>query len=213
MPKWATMAALVLIALALVPLACIARARAVKTPNPQWHVFPDMDNQLRFANQQPNPLFADGRSMRPPVPGTVPRGGLTDDGWLHRGVVGDDWATGFPIEITATTLSRGRERYDVFCAPCHGLSGYGDGPVAKRAENLQEGTWVQPSSFHTELVRGRPLGHLFNSITNGIRNMPAYGPQISPEDRWAIVAYARALQRSQYARVEDVPAELRPNLR
>jgi mono/diheme cytochrome c family protein len=172
-----------------------------------------MDRQDNVRGQKANPLFADGRAMRPPVAGTVARGELREDGWLYRGVVGDDWAAGFPVEVTASTLSRGRERYEVFCTPCHGMSGYGDGIVAKRAENLQEGTWVPPSSFHTDLVRTRPVGHLYNSITNGIRNMPAYGSQIPVEDRWAIVAYVRALQRSQNARIEDVPEELRPNLR
>jgi hypothetical protein len=93
------------------------------------------------------------------------------------------------------------------------LAGYGDGMVAKRADELMEATWVPPSSFHTELVRSRPVGHLYNTITNGIRNMPAYGPQIPEHDRWAIVAYVRALQLSQNADVSDVPAELRSSLR
>jgi mono/diheme cytochrome c family protein len=110
-------------------------------------------------------------------------------------------------------LRRGQERYDIYCSPCHGLAGYGDGMVAMRAEGLQEGTWTPPSSIHTELVRSRAPGHLYNTITNGIRNMPAYGPQISVEDRWAIVAYVEALQRSQAATVEDVPMELRASLR
>jgi mono/diheme cytochrome c family protein len=102
---------------------------------------------------------------------------------------------------------------DIYCSPCHGLAGYGDGMVAKRAEELQEGTWTPPSSMHSDLIRVRPAGQLFNTITNGIRNMPAYGQQISVEDRWAIVAYVRALQRSQAATVEDVPRDLRTSLR
>lgn len=213
MPRWVLLASLVIVAAATVPFACFARARAVKTPKPQWHLFYDMDRQDHARGQKINPLFADGRAMRPPVAGTVARGELMEDGWLFRGVSGEDWAVEFPVEVTAATLSRGQERYEVFCTPCHGLSGYGDGIVAKRAEGLQEGTWVPPSSFHTELVRTRPVGHLYNSITNGIRNMPGYGAQIAVEDRWAIVAYVRALQRSQNARIEDVPEELRPNLR
>ncbi|MEZ4648565.1 MAG: cytochrome c [Candidatus Eisenbacteria bacterium] len=87
------------------------------------------------------------------------------------------------------------------------------GTVAVRAQELQEPKWVPPASFHTELVRSRPVGHIFNTITNGIRNMPAYGPQIEPADRWAIVAYVRALQKSQNATLEDVPADVRPSLR
>ena len=88
-----------------------------------------------------------------------------------------------------------------------------DGPVAKRADALQEGTWTPPSSYHTDLIRSRPVGQLFNTITNGIRNMPGYAAQIPVADRWAIVAYVRALQRSQDASVADVPAELQRQLR
>ena len=85
--------------------------------------------------------------------------------------------------------------------------------VAKRADELLEGTWTPPTSFHSELLRERPVGHLFNTISNGIRNMPAYGPQIPVDDRWAIVAYVRALQRSQNATVDDVPPDIRAQLR
>ena len=110
-------------------------------------------------------------------------------------------------------LQRGHERYDVYCSPCHGLAGFGDGMVAKRADELQEGTWTPPASFHTALVRERSVGQLFNTISNGVRNMPAYGPQIPIQDRWAIVAYVRALQRSQNATVDDVPPDIRAQLR
>jgi mono/diheme cytochrome c family protein len=96
--------------------------------------------------------------------------------------------------VTESLVRRGQNRFDIFCAPCHGLDGYGDGPVAKRADALQEGTWVPPSSYHTDLVRQRPVGFIFNTITHGIRNMPAYGPQIPVADRWAIVSYVRELR-------------------
>ena len=145
--------------------------------------------------------------------GTVARGELNGDDAYYRGTGGEDWIETLPIPVTMQLMERGRERFDVFCAPCHGLAGAGDGMVAKRAEELQEGTWTPPASFHSELVRGRADGHLFNTITNGIRNMPAYAPQIPVEDRWAIVAYIRALQRSQGAPLEDVPADLRAQLR
>jgi mono/diheme cytochrome c family protein len=110
-------------------------------------------------------------------------------------------------------LLRGQERFNIYCSPCHGLTGAGDGLVSRRADALQEGTWVPPLTFHGDQVRGRPVGHLFNTITHGIRNMPAYGAQIPAEDRWAIVAYVRALQRSQNATVADVPPDLRAGLR
>jgi mono/diheme cytochrome c family protein len=132
---------------------------------------------------------------------------------MASGKIGEDWVAAVPIEVDREVLQRGRERYDIYCSPCHGLVGSGDGMVAKRADELQEGTWTPPTSFHSELLRGRPDGHLFNTISNGIRNMPAYGSQISVEDRWAIVAYVRALQRSQNATVEDVPPEIRAQLR
>jgi mono/diheme cytochrome c family protein len=117
------------------------------------------------------------------------------------------------VAVSEALMRRGQERWEVFCTPCHGSAGYGDGPVARRADRLQEGTWTPPSSLHTDLVRSRPAGYLFNTVTNGVRNMPAYGSQIPVHDRWAIVAYMRALQRSQNATVADVPVELRQQLR
>ena len=212
-PRWLTYLVVLMVVLSWVPLALILRARQVKSPNPRIHIVQDMDNQPKFGPQSRNRLFADRRAMRPPVEGAVARGALREDDGLYRGAVGGVWVEPIPVPVTDQLLRRGRERYDIYCAPCHGLAGYGDGMVAKRADALQEGTWTPPASFHSELVRGRPVGHLYNSITNGIRNMPAYGPQITVEDRWAIVAYLRALQRSQSATVEDVPPELRAQLR
>jgi mono/diheme cytochrome c family protein len=197
----------------LVPLALIARARATTSPHPRLHVVPDMDQQKKFKAQSGNALFADGRAMRLPVTGSVARGELDVDSVRVTGRVGAEWSAEFPIAVTEALIRRGQQRYDIYCAPCHGLAGFGDGIVGKRAERLQEGTWTPPSSLHTDLVRGREAGHLYNTIANGIRNMPAYGAQIPVDDRWAIVAYVRALQRSQFARPEDVPAELRAQLR
>jgi mono/diheme cytochrome c family protein len=172
-----------------------------------------MAKQPKLKTQTSNPLFADSRAMRPRVAGTVARGELEENGALRSGRDGGDWVTSFPVPVTGRVMQRGQERYDIFCAPCHGLAGYGDGPVSKRADALQEGTWTPPSSYHTDLVRGRPVGHLFNTITYGIRNMPEYGSQIPVEDRWAIVLYVRALQRSQDANAADVPPDLRRQLR
>jgi len=143
----------------------------------------------------------------------VARGDLEGSAAYRTGRTGDGWVTAFPVPVTEQLMRRGQERYDIYCSPCHGLAGYGDGVVAKRADALQEGTWTPPSSYHTDLVRSRPAGQLFNTITNGIRNMAAYGAQIPVADRWAIVAYVRALQRSQAASVADVPPELRRQLR
>jgi mono/diheme cytochrome c family protein len=212
-PRWLLYAAVLLAALALVPFALIARSRATTSARPRVHLILDMAQQPKFKTQTANPLFADGRAMRPPVPGTVARGDLDGDEAYRTGRAGDGWVTDFPVGVTAQLMRRGQERYDIYCTPCHGMAGYGDGPVAMRADALREGTWTPPSSYHTDLVRGRPVGQIFNTITDGIRNMPAYGEQIPVADRWAIVAYVRALQRSQAASVADVPAELRRQLR
>lgn len=213
LPHWLTYSVAVVVALSWIPLAMIARARVTTSPKTRLHVVPDMDSQPKFKAQARNLLFADLRSMRPDVPGTVARGELDEDDAYYRGKHGDEWITTIPVPVTGALLARGRQRFDIYCSPCHGLAGYGDGMVAKRAEALQEGTWTPPSSFHTDLVRSRPVGHIFNTITHGIRNMPAYGPQIPVADRWAIVSYVRALQRSQNATVADVPPDLRAQLR
>ena len=212
-PRWLTYGLVLLAALALVPFALIARSRASTSARPHVQLIQDMAKQPKVKTQAANPLFADGRAMRPPVPGTVAHGELEENGAYWNGRDAGGWITAFPVQVTERLMQRGQERYDIFCAPCHGLAGFGDGPVAKRADALQEGTWTPPSSYHTDLVRGRPVGHLFNTITNGIRNMPAYASQIPVSDRWAIVLYVRALQRSQDASVADVPPELRRQLR
>lgn len=212
-PRWLLYTAAVVTALALVPFALIVRARSTTSPDPRIHIVPDMDRQPFLKAQSANPLFADGRAMRPPVAGTVARGELREDEAVFRGRAAGDWVTAIPVPVTEALMRRGQERWEVFCTPCHGSAGYGDGPVARRADRLQEGTWTPPSSLHTDLVRARPAGYLYNTIANGVRNMPAYGAQIPVHDRWAIVAYMRALQRSQHATIADVPADLQPQLR
>lgn len=209
MPRWIPLALLVLAVAALVPFACIARARAVRSPQPRIHLVSDMDDQPSYHAQEGNPLFADGRAMRRPVEGTIARGELVrfDDPYW-RGVAGDDYTAQFPVDVSERLVARGRERFDVFCAPCHGLAGYGDGPVARRADALAQGTWVPPASLHEEPALTRRVGHLYNTITSGIRSMPAYGPQIPVEDRWAVVAYVRALQRSQRSPLGELPVAL-----
>lgn len=216
-PRWITYTAVVLVVLSWVPVALVLRARNIKTPQPRVHIVPDMDNQPRVNTQARNPLFADRRGMRPSVSGTVARGELSADDAVFRGIANGEeptsWVDVIPVPVNMQVLRRGQQRYDIFCSPCHGLAGFGDGMVSKRADQLQEGTWTPPTSFHTDLIRNRPPGQLFNTITHGVRNMPAYGPQIPVEDRWAIVAYVRALQRSQTATVEDVPEDVRASLR
>jgi len=179
------------------------------------HIVQDMDYQSKFKTQTPNPLFADDRAMRQPVPGAVARGEVFDDPHFFEGTLDDGaWAATFPdrVEVDLAFVERGRQRFGIYCAVCHGDAGYGDGIVNERAMTLManadgpvQGTaWVQPKSVHAPEVVAQPVGQIFHSISKGIRNMAGYEAQITTEDRWAIVAYVRALQRSQNA-----PAELR----
>ena len=114
-----------------------------------------------------------------------------------------------PLKVTADFMERGRQRFNIYCAACHGQSGYGDGMVARRAAELQplgQATgWAAPKNYHTDDMRSQPVGQIFNTATNGARSMPAYAKQISVRDRWAIVAYVKALQRSQHGKPDDVP--------
>ena len=212
MPRWVSAVLVVLATLALLPFACIYKARHSHSPLPRIHLIQGMDNQPRYKSQQANPLFADMREERPPVAGTVARGRLDEDDGLNRGLRDGQWIETFPMSVTGSVLKRGQDRFQIYCAPCHGLAGYGDGIVAVRADRLQEGTWVPPSSMHVATVLARPVGHLFNSITNGIRTMPSYGSQIPVDDRWAIVAYVRALQRAGHASANVLTAEERAKL-
>ena len=216
-------ASAILLCLALLPPLVIASARGTTSTKPRLHTFFDMDFQPKLKAQGTFDIFPDGRAMRPQVEGTVSRGGLdkpADSGFIAETEPGSQdikeiqqWRDEFPIEVTESLVERGRERFNIHCAVCHGKAGYGNGLASIRALELQQGTWVPPTSLHAEYVQAQPVGQLFNSITNGIRKMPAYGHQISSEDRWAIVLYVKALQRSQNATLADVPMDLRSTLR
>ena len=212
MPRSLRLALIALAVVALVPFAFLFKARYTQSPLPRVHPIQGMDNQPKYKAQRANPVFADGRAERPPVAGTVARGQLRNDDRFYRGLENGQWVASIPVEVNAALLHRGQERYGIYCSPCHGLSGYGDGIVGVRADRLQEGTWVPPANLHDDQVRQRADGHIFNTITNGIRTMSAYGPIIPEQDRWAVVAYVRALQRSQHGTVDDVPADLRARL-
>lgn len=212
LPRWLRLTLIALAVVALVPFAFLFKARYTHSPIPRVHPIQGMDNQPKYKAQRVNPVFSDTRSERPPVAGTVARGQLRNDDRFYRGLENGQWVTAIPVEVTPALLHRGQERFGIYCSPCHGLSGYGDGIVGVRADRLQEGTWVPPANLHDDQVRQRPDGHLFNTITNGIRTMSAYGPIIPEQDRWAIVSYVRALQRSQHGTDADVPADLRARL-
>lgn len=195
--------------IALIPPLVFARMRATPSPNRPIHIFWDMDFQPKFKAQAPNPLFADGRAMRPPVQGSVARGESYVDTHMFEGVVDGQWATALPtsMKLDQATLERGQQRFNIYCSACHGYAGYGDGAVNQRAMELVSnvngpvnGTqWVAAKSLHDDTTRHQPMGQLFNTITHGIRNMAGYGAQIPTEDRWAIAAYVKALQLSQDA--------------
>jgi mono/diheme cytochrome c family protein len=236
-PRGLVLGSIVLASLALVPPAMIAKARSTTSDKPRVHNFFDMDFQPKFKTQTTSPLFADGRSMRPPVAGTVARGQLPEDLQRMRGTVGGvdpfaavaqepsdgsgtadplesvPWLDTIPLTVNESMMQRGRQQFNIHCSLCHGRVGDGNGLVAVRARELQQSTWVPPTSLHMDYVREQPVGQLYNTITNGIRKMPAYKNQIPVDDRWAIVAYVKALQRSQSASLEDVPADQRDGLR
>jgi mono/diheme cytochrome c family protein len=211
LPKWAVSIAAVLVVASWIPLTMMARGRVSTSAEPRYQFMHDMARQPRFNTQAGSDAFADGRAMRPKSPGTVARGELDEDDHYYRGFgqvmdgltgkMEAKFFDGLPpqVKVNEQLLKRGQERYGIYCSACHGLDGYGNGPVNQRAMDLQEPTWTPAASFHTPLVRGRPDGHVFNTITNGIKSMPGYAAQIPVEDRWAIVAYVRALELSQDA--------------
>jgi mono/diheme cytochrome c family protein len=213
LPRWLILSTAVLVALSLVPLMLIAARRAGTREDPPPRIFTEMVNQPKYITQDLSPFFEDHRTTRPPVTGSVARGELQEDDVVFRGKTGEQFVARIPIPVSQALMERGQKRFNIYCATCHGLAGNGDGMIAKRADELAEGTWVPPTGLNTEPVAKQLDGQLFNTITHGIRKMPAYGPMIPVDDRWAIVFYVRALQRSQRAKVTDVPAEKRPALR
>lgn len=212
MPRILVVCSVFLASLALLPLACIYRTQATPSTNPRLHVVPDMDRQSYQRAQSASDFFADGRAMRIPVEGTVSRGELQDDEALYLGREDGTWVTYVPGGIDSDVMLRGRDRYQIFCATCHGATGSGDGMVARRAARLAEGTWTLPSDLTTSATMARPEGEIFDFISRGVRKMPAYGSQIPVADRWAIVAYVRALQRSAHGQLGDVPENLRAEI-
>jgi mono/diheme cytochrome c family protein len=214
MPPVIVYGLVILASLSLVPFALAAKARYSKSEEPRIHAIGDMDWQPKYKAQRKNPLFEDGRADRVADPATVAVGELRDNEHLYRGKLAGNFARTFPPEIPLTdeTMARGRERYGIYCAPCHGLGGEGNGMVAQRADALAQGTWIPPTNVTQEYIRMQPVGQLFDTITHGIRNMPPYGSQIRTEDRWAIVMYLRALQRSRAGKITDVPEGERSSL-
>lgn len=195
---------LVLAGLVVVLGGCMRNTPSERTP---LYLDRGMGRQPKYKPQSKSIFFADSATMRMPVEGTIPRGFLRDSQVYYTGIVSDTTPVAKnPVPITLELLQRGQERFNIYCSPCHSRLGDGQGIVVQRG-------YIPPPNFHDDRIRNFPDGHIYQVITNGIRNMPAYRYQIPPADRWAIVAYLRALQRSQNATIQDVPPELRGTLK
>ena len=164
-----------------------------------------MHDAPRYEPLEASTFFTDGRGSRALVANTVARGTLREDEHLYQGKIDGQLTDSFPMPVTAEVMARGSERFNVFCAPCHGRTGQGNGMVVQRG-------FRAPPSFHEERLRAAPVGYFFDVQTNGFGAMLDYAAQIPVADRWAIAAYIRALQFSQRATIDDVPADRRAEL-
>ena len=193
------------IPLVLVCVVLIAGCRGMESSKPPIHLNPNMDNQEKFIGQEENTFFENKMSMRQPVAGTVARGFLREDAGFYYGRDNNGaFIAESPVPLTRELLDRGEERYNIYCAVCHGESGDGRGIIM--VGNGGDGYgYVPATSYHDDRLRNETDGYMYDVIANGVRNMPGYAQQIAVADRWAIVAYIRALQRSQNASEGDVP--------
>jgi mono/diheme cytochrome c family protein len=157
-----------------------------------------MHDQPKYQPLEHSAFFEDGRASRPLLAGTIAQGHLREDEQLYTGKAGDEPVATFPFPITERELRRGQDRFNIYCSPCHGRTGSGDGMVVRRGLR-------KPPSYHIDRLREAPAGYFYDVISNGFGAMQDYAAQIEPEDRWAIVAYIRVLQRSQHATMADVP--------
>ena len=160
----------------------------------------DMHDQPRFEPMEAFDFFEDGRASRPDVVGTVARGELREDKHLYEGRVDGQLADALPFPLTSEVVARGRARYEIYCSPCHGQVGDGNGTVALRGLNNPP-----PTSYHLERLRTAPIGHFYDVITNGAGRMLSFNDRIKPRDRWAIASYIRALQISQAISMDELP--------
>lgn len=184
------------IALPLVLSSCRGQLSEEEPVHPNMN----MDQQNRFETQEKNEFFDDNRAMRKPVDGTIARGNLKEDKALHQGINEDSsFVEDIPVDVTKSFIYRGKDQYEVFCTPCHGITGDGNGIIMENNYG-----YVPAPSFHIDRLQEETDGYLYSTIANGIRNMPSYAKQISVQDRWAIVAYIRALQKSQNVSEEEI---------
>ncbi|MFY8215300.1 MAG: c-type cytochrome [Chthoniobacterales bacterium] len=219
----------IIFGLLVITVVSIAGFRGQKFKAPPIEIFPDMDHQPKVKAQKPSGFFADGSATRPPIAATVPLGYVMPQGsadlaetakafgpyenivfsgapdYVNTGKMGDRWGTGLPFEATAAVMARGKERYTINCAVCHGATGAGNGITSKYG-------LVGIANLNQARIREMSDGEIFNTITHGKNTMMGYGHNIQVPDRWAIVAYVRAIQRSQGSAIDDVPASERAQL-
>ncbi len=177
--------------------------RGEYSEQPPVHLNPNMDKMPKYKSQAASGFFADGGTMRTPAEGTVAESWLKDDRAYYEGTdENGNLVLRSPVKLSSELMIRGQERYNIYCSPCHGRTGNGNGIVVQRG-------FIPPPDFHTNVMRANPDGHFFGVISNGIRNMPTYRHQVAVHDRWAIVSYVRALQRSRFASVNDLPLDKR----
>lgn len=182
----------------------LAGCRGDLATDPPIHLNPNMDNQKYIQAQEPSTFWKDGRGMRPQVPGTIAIGELHESTRLYQGTVRGKPVKKLPVKLTENLLKRGQARYNIYCRPCHGRTG-----TAKHAPVPTRGMVIQPTSYLEPRLRRAPIGHFFQVITNGIRNMPSYAVQIPVRDRWAIAAYVRVLQIAGSQPIERIPPAVR----
>lgn len=285
LPRAIWLGALLLVLAGLIPAAIVLNMRASFSDLPRWHVFFDMDFQPKKKPQQTTTIFADGRTMRPQVPGTIAKGQLEEQDPFYLGhdplkmtladyrravfvsatdqdpveeakaseqkpaegasaeqkpteeakpvepaapapvatpvapAAGDGgqapnyaWLEKLPIDVTEEHMNLGKVKYETYCAACHGYAGFGDGLVSKRAASLLQDTWTPPTSLHADRVQKQPVGRIFHTISKGQGKMASYASSMSAKERWAVVLYVKALQRSRNANIDDVPVEQRSSL-
>jgi cytochrome c5 len=197
------------LSIAVLLLAGCARQTSRQSP---VTFIPDMDYQGRYEPQGDRtfhggkPIFSDARASFRPVEGTVARGSLTDDEPFNTGIENNMYIGRNPLKVDAELLEYGQRRFNTYCSPCHDRTGQGRGIVAQRA------TWI-PTNLQEDRVKQMNDGEIFNVVTNGRRSMPPYKFQVGSRDRWAIVAYVRALQRTSTASVADVPEDRKAELK
>jgi mono/diheme cytochrome c family protein len=259
LPRPIILGTILLVIAGLIPAMIILNIRAGYSTAPRFHVFFDMDFQPKKKAQQTTTIFADGRSMRPQVKGTVGRGqleeqdpfylgydpskltaidtletgkfvslqepkatdssaaspasGLTSDGSAQTpaapsATLNLPWIDRLPIEVNEANIALGKQKFETYCSACHGYAGFGDGLVHKRADSLAQGYWLAPTSLHVDKVRSQPVGQIFHTITKGQGKMASYASSLNPKERWAIVLYVRALQKSRNADLSEVPADM-----